>query len=99
MATTLKYGRQPSHEVCFGGVKIGANNPIAVQSMTNTPTADIASTVAQIERIADAGAEIVRVTAQGKKEGDALAPIMAQLRGEGYATAIVADIQDRKSVV
>ena len=92
MATTLKYGRQPSHEVCFGGVKIGANNPIAVQSMTNTPTADIASTVAQIERIADAGAEIVRVTAQGKKEGDALAPIMAQLRGEGYATAIVADI-------
>ena len=92
MATTLKYSRQPSHEVCFGGVKIGANNPIAVQSMTNTPTADIASTVAQIERIADAGAEIVRVTAQGKKEGDALAPIMAQLRNEGYNTAIVADI-------
>ncbi len=92
MATTLKYSRQPSHEVCFGGVKIGANNPIAVQSMTNTPTADIASTVTQIERIADAGAEVVRVTAQGKKEGDALAPMMAQLRNEGYNTAIVADI-------
>ena len=92
MATTLRYSRQPSHEVSFGGVKIGANNPIAVQSMTNTPTADIASTVAQIERIADAGAEIVRVTAQGKKEGDALAPIMEQLRRERYNTAIVADI-------
>ena len=41
MKTTLKYSRREAHEVCFGGVKIGGGNPITVQSMTNTPTADV----------------------------------------------------------
>ena len=92
MSTTLKYGRRKAHEVTFGGVKIGSENPIAVQSMTNTPTADVELSVAQTERIAAAGAEIVRLTAQGKKEGEALGPIMEQLRKEGCKAAIVADI-------
>ena len=71
---------------------IGGDSPIAVQSMTNTATADVESSVAQIERIADAGAPIVRLTAQGKKEGVALADIVSRVREEGYTTAIVADI-------
>ena len=83
MSTTLKYGRRKAHEVTFGGVKIGSENPIAVQSMTNTPTADVTLSVEQTERIAEAGAEIVRLTAQGKKEGEALGPIMEQLRTKG----------------
>lgn len=92
MATTLKYLRRKAREVSFGGVSIGANHPIAVQSMTNTPTADVEASVAQTERIAAAGAEIVRLTAQGKKEGETLGPIMEQLRSRGNKAAIVADI-------
>lgn len=92
MKNTLKYCRRHSHEVSFGGVTIGGNRPIAVQSMTNTPTADVELSVAQTKRIAEAGAEIVRLTAQGKKEGEALAPIMAKLRADGCTAAIVADI-------
>ena len=60
--------------------------------MTNTPTADTALSVAQTKRIADAGAGIVRLTAQGRKEGENLENIVAQLREDGYSTAIVADI-------
>ena len=71
---------------------IGGSHPIAVQSMTNTATADVAQSVAQVERIADAGAPIVRLTAQGKREGEALADIVAKVREDGYTTAIVADI-------
>ncbi|MBO5800866.1 MAG: (E)-4-hydroxy-3-methylbut-2-enyl-diphosphate synthase [Alistipes sp.] len=89
---TLKYSRREAHEVSFGGVTIGGKNPIAVQSMTNTPTRDVALTVAQTMRIADAGAEVVRLTAQGRKEGEALTPIMEELRARHCHAAIVADI-------
>ena len=64
-----KFSRRESIEVRIGSTIIGGNNPIAVQSMTNTATADVAASVAQIERIAAAGAPIVRLTAQGRKEG------------------------------
>ncbi len=92
MQKTLKYARRKAHEVRIAGVKIGGNNPIAVQSMTNTPTADVERSVEQTISIADAGAEIVRLTAQGRREGEALAPIVERLRADGYSTAIVADI-------
>ena len=71
---------------------IGGKQSIAVQSMANTPTADVERSVEQTIRIADAGAEIVRLTAQGRKEGEALTPIMEQLRTKGCRAAIVADI-------
>lgn len=87
-----KFSRRKSLQVAIGSTVIGGNNPIAVQSMTNTATADVAASVAQIERIADAGAPIVRLTAQGRKEGEAFEQIMPALRGDGYSTAIVADI-------
>ena len=92
MGTILKYGRRATHKVRFGNVTIGGNNPIAIQSMTNTPTANVEATVAQTMRIAKAGAQVVRLTAQGGKEGEALAPIMSRLREEGCGAAIVADI-------
>ena len=92
MGTVLKYSRRPTREVSFGGVTIGGSHPIAVQSMTNTPTADVERSVAQTESIAAAGAEIVRLTAQGRKEGEALAPIMEHLKASGCRAAIVADI-------
>ena len=88
----LKYRRRTAHEVRIAGVKIGGENPIAVQSMTNTPTSDVECSVEQTKSIADAGAEIVRLTAQGRREGEALRPIVERLREDGYQTAIVADI-------
>lgn len=87
-----KYIRRRSCEVKIGTTVIGGSTPIAVQSMTNTATADVEASVAQIKRIADAGAPIVRLTAQGKREGEALADIVNRVREEGYSTAIVADI-------
>ena len=87
-----KYTRRRAHEVRIGNVRIGSEHPIAVQSMTNTPTANTELSVAQVERIADAGAGIVRLTAQGRKEGENLENIVAQLREDGYQTATVADI-------
>ena len=87
-----KYSRRLSHQVRIGNITIGGEEPIAVQSMTNTPTADTPSSVEQVKRIAEAGAGIVRLTAQGKKEGENLENIMAQLRKDGCSAAIVADI-------
>ena len=87
-----KFSRRKSLAVRIGSTIVGGDNPIVVQSMTNTSTADVAASVAQIERIADAGAPIVRLTAQGRKEGEAFAEIMPTLRADGYSTAIVADI-------
>ena len=87
-----KYSRRKAHDVKVGEVMIGSAYPIAVQSMTKTPTADTELSVAQVERIADAGAGIVRLTAQGRKEGENLENIVSRLREDGYKTAVVADI-------
>ena len=87
-----RFERRKSHEVRIGSVTIGGANPIAVQSMTNTDTADTAASVAQAERIHDAGGHIVRLTAQGRREAENLRNIVAGLRADGYDTAVVADI-------
>ncbi|MBQ4540096.1 MAG: (E)-4-hydroxy-3-methylbut-2-enyl-diphosphate synthase [Alistipes sp.] len=87
-----EFSRREAHEVRIGQTKIGSQHPIAVQSMTNTPTADTQKSVEQIKRIADAGAPIVRLTAQGRREGESLESIVAKIREDGYDTAIVADI-------
>ncbi len=87
-----RYSRRQSHEVRFADVIIGGDRPILVQSMTNTDTNDTQASVAQIKRIADAGGEVVRLTAQGVKEAQNLQFIVDTLRKDGYSTAIVADI-------
>ena len=55
-------GRRGSVVVDIGGVKVGGGHPIVVQSMTNTDTADVPSTVNQIMELVRAGSELVRVT-------------------------------------
>ena len=87
-----KYERRASHEVRIGEEVIGGNRPILAQSMTNTDTNDTVASVEQIKRIDRVGGRIVRLTAQGRKEGENLGPIVARLREEGYRTALVADI-------
>lgn len=87
-----EYIRRPSCSVRIGGVTIGGAHPLAVQSMTNTDTNDTEACVEQIARIDGAGGHIVRLTAQGRREGENLANIRRRVRQKGLATALVADI-------
>lgn len=86
------YKRRESQEVTIGNIRIGGSNEIALQSMTNTSTMDTQSSVSQIKRIADAGAHIVRLTAQGERESRNLKNIKEQLHIDGYHIPLVADI-------
>jgi (E)-4-hydroxy-3-methylbut-2-enyl-diphosphate synthase len=71
---------------------MGGINPIRIQSMTNTDTNDIGSTINQCIQLADAGCELVRITAQGEREANSLALIRKELRGRGYDIPVIADI-------
>jgi len=70
--------------VQIGNMKIGGNNPIAIQSMTNTSTSDVSSTVKQIIELAYAGSELVRVTVNDEKAAQAVPLIRAELNKKGY---------------
>lgn len=86
------YRRRHSSATHIGKVTIGDNNPIAVQSMTNTSTLDTDASAQQTERIAQAGGDIVRLTAQGVAHAENLANILAKVRSDGYSVPLVADI-------
>ena len=87
------YRRRLAREVHIGPLRIGGNNPILVQSMCTTPTQDVAGTVAQCKQLADAGCHLVRITAPGVKDAQALAAIRKQLNDDGYSqVALCADI-------
>ncbi len=81
-----------SSEVRIGGVTIGGGYPIAIQSMTNTSTLATDASVEQILRLEAAGCDIVRLTAQGRAEGENLRVIAETLRERGSRVALVADI-------
>ena len=76
-----------SEEVVIGNVKIGGGNPIAVQSMTNTKTEDVSATVDQINRLVQAGCEIVRVAVPTMEAAEAIAGIKRHV-----SIPVVADI-------
>lgn len=86
------YNRRKSSEVSIGKVKLGGDNQVRVQSMTNTSTMDTEGSVAQALRIADAGGEIVRLTAQGVREADNIGEIRSRLHAHGVEVPLVADI-------
>ncbi len=88
----FNYSRRETSEVNIGATPMGGSNPIRIQSMTNTPTQDTEASVAQAKRIADAGGEYVRLTAQGVKEAENLMNINAALRQDGYMVPLIADI-------
>jgi len=79
--------RRRSRQISIGGVKIGGGAPVVVQSMTNTPTQDVAATVRQIERLRSAGCELVRLAVPDMKAASALREIKSQV-----ATPVIADI-------
>ena len=86
------YSRRHTHCVRVGNTTIGADAPVRLQSMTNTATLDTESSVAQCERIASAGADIIRLTAQGVRHARNLGEIRRKLRERGIDTPLVADI-------
>lgn len=88
----LVRSRFPTRKVQIGSVKMGAEEPVRVQSMTTTDTMDTEACVAQSIRMIDAGCEIVRLTAPSKKEAENLKFIKASLVQKGYDTPLVADI-------
>ena len=70
--------RRKSRPVRVGSVTIGGDAPVSVQSMTNTPTRDVDATVAQIEQLAENGADLVRVAVPTKSDTAALDRIIAR---------------------
>jgi (E)-4-hydroxy-3-methylbut-2-enyl-diphosphate synthase len=87
-----KYSRYKTRVVKVGGLLIGGDNPIRVQSMTTTDTMDTIATVEQSIRMIEAGSELVRITAPAMKEAKNLENIKNELRSRGYNTPLVADI-------
>ncbi|WIA43938.1 hypothetical protein OEZ86_010335 [Tetradesmus obliquus] len=101
--------RRPTRTVTIGPVKVGSQHRVALQTMTTTDTRDVAATVAQVKKCADAGADIVkkcadagadivRITVQGRKEAEACMKIREQLFKDGYDVPLVADIHFQPAV-
>lgn len=83
--------RRRSVVVNVGGVKVGGNHPVVVQSMTNTDTADVTATVNQVMALAKAGSELVRVTVNTEEAAKALPRIVDTLSLFGVKVPIIGD--------
>ena len=83
--------RRKSVTVNVGGIRVGSEAPVVVQSMTNTDTADVESTVQQIAALARAGSELVRITVNNDEAAQAVPHIVEGIRAKGWLTPIVGD--------
>ncbi len=83
--------RRSSVQVVIAGVRVGGGAPIVVQSMTNTDTADIEGTVGQVQALARAGSELVRVTVNTTEAAAAVAPIRERLDHAGVRVPLIGD--------
>lgn len=88
----FNYKRRKSSETTIRNLKLGGENPVRLQSMTNTRTTDIDESARQVARIAEAGADLVRLTTQGVKEAEAMADIKEAARKLGCDVPLVADV-------
>lgn len=84
--------RFPSKVINIGDIALGGNNPVRVQSMTNTSTQNIKDTTNQCFRIIEAGSDFVRVSVPNVKSAGNLAEIKKNIRAAGYNTPVIADI-------
>src|SRR5215472_379345 len=91
MSGAVAGARRKSVAVDVGGVKVGGDAPIVVQSMTNTDTADVASTTAQVAALARAGSELVRITVDRDEAAAAVPHIKERLLGMGVSVPIIGD--------
>ncbi len=94
----FNYSRRVSSETNIGATPLGKDNPIRIQSMTNTLTTDTEASIAQVKRIVDAGADYVRLTTQGIREANNLMNINMGLRKDNYMTPLVADVHFNPNV-
>jgi (E)-4-hydroxy-3-methylbut-2-enyl-diphosphate synthase len=83
--------RRNAVTVNIGGVRVGSSAPVVVQSMTNTDTADVESTVQQIAALARAGSELVRITVNNDAAAQAVPHIIEGIKSKGWNTPIVGD--------
>jgi (E)-4-hydroxy-3-methylbut-2-enyl-diphosphate synthase len=83
--------RRKTFNATIGGVRVGSNAPVMVQSMTNTDTADIPGTINQVAALARAGSEIVRVTVNNDDAAKAIPSIVEGLEKQGVRVPIVGD--------
>jgi len=83
--------RRISHQVMVGPIAIGGGAPVAVQSMTNTDTADVAATVAQTAALARAGSELVRITVNNEAAAAVVPAIAEKLAAQGVPVPLVGD--------
>src|SRR5438105_5204390 len=83
--------RRKTVTASIGGVHVGSDAPVVVQSMTNTDTADIPSTVQQVAALARAGSELVRVTVNNDEAAAAVPHIVEQLDKQGVQVPIIGD--------
>src|SRR6201996_3638761 len=83
--------RRKTVTVNVGGIRVGSDAPVVVQSMTNTDTADIESTVQQIAALARAGSELVRITVNNKEAAKAVPYIVEGIQKKGWNTPIIGD--------
>ena len=92
LSNRLRPRRLITREVRVGDLELGASHPIRVQSMTTTATQDIAATVAQALALAEAGCELVRITAPTVADAQALGKIRRELTRRGCRVPLCADI-------
>lgn len=92
MNDIFNYSRRRTSVAHVASVDVGGDNPVRLQSMNNTTTTDVEASVAQALRIAAAGADIDRLTAQGVREAQAMGEIRRRLREAGCTMPLVADI-------
>src|SRR5436190_20336910 len=90
-STDLIASRRRSRPVRVAGVTVGGDAPIVVQSMTNTDTADIEATVAQVAALARAGSELVRITVDRDAAAKAVPHIRDRLAQRGASVPLVGD--------
>ncbi|MCI0836562.1 MAG: flavodoxin-dependent (E)-4-hydroxy-3-methylbut-2-enyl-diphosphate synthase, partial [Chloroflexi bacterium] len=83
--------RDNTHPVNVGGVLIGGGNPVVVQSMTDTDTADVEKTVAQVKLLAETGSEIVRITVNNSAAAEAVPEVSKRLTDLGCNVPLVGD--------
>ena len=91
MSEAAPQERRKSVAVDVGGVTVGGGAPVVVQSMTNTDTADVAGTVAQVAALARAGSELVRITVDRDEAAAAVPHIKERLLKQGVNAPIVGD--------
>src|SRR5881275_3566845 len=91
MSTSGNIARRASARVSVGNVAVGGGAPIVVQSMTNTDTADIEGTIAQVAALSRAGSEMVRITVDREEAASAVPHIRDGLRKRGITTPLIGD--------